>query len=89
MITNLSNLEEKDIEPTVERLTKREYFTALALQSILQNCSWIEFSQSSKERGIITENTIKVADENSQIIADICVKYADALLARLGEKEIE
>lgn len=89
MITNLSNLEEKDIEPTVERLTKREYFAALALESILQNCSWTEFSQSSKKRGIITENTIKVADENSQIIADICVKYADALLARLGEKEIE
>lgn len=89
MITSRSNVEEKDIEATVERLTKREYFTALALQSILKNCSWIEFSQSSKERGIITENTIKVADENSKIIADTCVKYADALLARLGKTEIE
>ncbi|WP_155898024.1 hypothetical protein [Allocoleopsis franciscana] len=89
MSAELSNVEEKDIEPTVERLTKREYFTALALQSILKNCSWIEFSQSSKERGIITENTIKVAHENSKIIADICVKYADALLARLGETAIE
>ena len=87
MLTSVSNLESKDIESTVERLTKREYFAALTLQSILKNCSCIEFSQSSKERGIITENTIKVADKNSQIIADLCVKYADALLARLGETE--
>ena len=74
-------------EPIVETLTKREYFAALALQSILRNSSWIEFSQSAKERGIITENTRKVADENSKILADICVKYADALLARLGQTE--
>ena len=88
MLTNLSPNEENQVnqvEPTVEKLTKREYFAALALQSILRNSTWIEFSQSSKERGPITNNTLKVADENSGIIADICVKYADALLARLQE----
>ena len=87
MTASLSNLAENTIEPTSESLTKREYFAALALQSILKNSSWIEFSQSAKERGIITENTINVAAGNSKIIADICVKYADALLARLGEPE--
>lgn len=87
MAASLSNLAENGIEPTVESITKREYFAALALQSILKNSSWIEFSQSAKERGTITENTLKVAQENSKIIADICVKYADALLARLGEPE--
>lgn len=81
------NVEGKDIEVTVDKLTKREYFAALALQSILKNSNWIEFSQSSKERGIITENTLKVAEGNSKIIADICVKYADALVARLRENE--
>jgi hypothetical protein len=88
MLANLSPAEEKkmnEVEPTVERLTKREYFAALALESILKNSTWIEFSQSSKERGIITNNTLKVADENSKLIAELCVKYADALLARLEE----
>jgi hypothetical protein len=86
MSTNLSPTEEtkvNEVELAVERLTKREYFAALALQSILKNSTWIEFSQSSQERGIITTNTLYVADENSKIIADICVKYADALLTRL------
>lgn len=87
MVASLSNVEEKGIEPTVEMLTKREYFAALALQSILKNSSWIKFSQSSKERGSITKNTLKVAEENSKIIVDMCVKYADAFLARLGEPE--
>lgn len=86
MLSN-HNVEQKDIDLTVEKLTKREYFAALALQSILKNSNWIEFSQSSKERGMITENTLKVAEENSKIIADICVKYADALVTRLGETE--
>jgi hypothetical protein len=88
MSTNLSPTEEmkvNEVELAVERLTKREYFTALAFQSILKNSTWIEFSQSSQERGIITTSTSNVADENSKIIADICVKYADALLTRLEE----
>ncbi len=75
------------IQPTFDQLTKREYFAVIALQSILKHSTWIEFAQHSQERGIITNNTLKVADENSKIIADICVKYADALLARLGENE--
>jgi hypothetical protein len=88
MLTNLSSSEEKmisEVEPTLQRLTKREYFAALALKSIIKNSTWIEFSQQARERGTITNNTLKVADENSKIIADICVKYADALLARLEE----
>ncbi len=88
MSTNLSEIDEKiisNVEPRFEKLTKREYLAALALQSVLKNSSWIEFSQSAKERGIITNNTLKVADENSKIIAELCVKYADALLARLEE----
>ena len=87
MAASLSNLAENGIEPTSESLTKREYFAALALQSILKNSSWIEFSQSAKERGAITENTLKVAKKNSKIIADICIQYADALLARMEEPE--
>ena len=88
MLTYPSSSEEKvmnEVEPTFERLTKREYLAALALQSILRNSTWIEFSQQAKERGTITNNTLKVADENSIIIAELCVKYADALLARLEE----
>jgi hypothetical protein len=88
MLASQSPIEEKvtsEVELTVEKLTKREYFAALALQSILRNSSWIEFSQQSKERGIITDNTLKVADGNSKIIAELCVKYADAILARLEE----
>jgi hypothetical protein len=40
MSTNLSRTEEtkvNEVELAVERLTKREYFAALALQSILKN----------------------------------------------------
>ncbi len=88
MLANLSSVEEKvtsEVEPSFEKLTKREYFAALALQSILKSSAWIEFAQNAQERGIITNNTLKVADENSKIIADLCVKYADALLARLEE----
>lgn len=88
MTNSLSQIAEQgtsEVEPTVEKLTKREYFAALALQSILKNSTWMEFAQSSKDRGIITNNTLKVAEENSKIIADICVKYADALMARLEE----
>lgn len=88
MSTNLSPTAQtkgNEVELAVERLTKREYFAALALQSILKSSAWIEFSQSSKDRGIITNNTLNVADENSKIIADLCVKYADALLTRLEE----
>ena len=88
MLTHPSSSEEKvmsEVEPSFERLTKREYVAALALQSILRNSTWIEFSQQSRERGTITNNTLKVADENRKIIADLYVKYADALLARLQE----
>ena len=88
MLTHPSSSEKKvrsEVEPTFERLTKREYLAALALRSILKNSTWIEFSQQAKERGTITNNTLKVAEENSKIIADLCVKYADALLARLEE----
>jgi hypothetical protein len=88
MSTDISLVEGKvinEVEPTFEGLTKREYFAALALQSILRNSTWIEFAQNSKERGLITKNTLEVASENSKAIADICVKYADALLARLEE----
>ncbi len=74
-----------EVEPTLERLTKREYFAGLALQTILKTSNWIEFDQGAKERGIITNNTLKVADKNSKIIAELCVKYADALLAHLEE----
>ncbi|MEW6494710.1 MAG: hypothetical protein AB1589_19665 [Cyanobacteriota bacterium] len=75
------------VEPIFNKLSKREYFAALALQSLLKHSTWIEFAQHSQDRGIITDNTLKVADKNSKIIADICVKYADAILARLGENE--
>lgn len=90
MLTSPSQVEENvanELEPTSQKLTKREYLAALALQSMLKSSTWIEFSQASKERGIITNNTLKVAEENSKIVADICVKYADALLARLQENE--
>jgi hypothetical protein len=86
MLANQSSVEEtvtSEGDPIVERLTKREYFAGLVLQSLLKNSTWIEFAQNSQERGIITKNTLKVADENSKIIANICVKYADALLAQL------
>lgn len=66
-----------------QSLTKREYFAALALQTVLKSSVWIEFSQQAKDRGQITQHTLEVADENSQIVADICLKYADALLAQL------
>ena len=88
MPTKLSDVEEtviSEVEPTFERLTKREYFAALTFQSIIRNSTWIEFAQHSQERGTITNNTLKVADENSKIIADICLMYADALLLRLEE----
>lgn len=66
-------------------LTKREYLAALALQSIMKSSTWIEFSQRFKEQGIITNDTLKIAEVNSKIVADICVKYADALLERLQD----
>jgi prephenate dehydrogenase len=65
--------------------TKREYLAALALQSIMKSSTWIEFSQRFKEHGIITNDTLKIAEVNSKIVADICVKYADALLERLQD----
>lgn len=88
MLTSSPHVEEKvmsEFEPTIERLTKREYFAALALQSIMKSSTWIEFSQLSKEQGLITNDTLKIAEENSKIVADICLKYADALLKRLQE----
>ena len=66
-----------------EQLRKREQIATLALQSIMKNSTWIEFSS----QGIITEKTLKVAEANSKIIADVCVKYADALLSRLESIE--
>ena len=71
------------LEPTLDQLTRREYFAALALQTILQNSVWIEFSQPAKERGIITDKSLEVAKDNSKKIAEICVMYADALLTQL------
>ena len=68
------------LEKTVKPLTKREYFAALALQTLLKDSAWIEF-----ERGVLTPKTLQVADQNSKTIADICVKYADALIAGLAE----
>lgn len=70
---------------TLQTLTKREYFAALALQTVLKSSVWIEFSQQAKDRGRITQHTCEVADENSQIVSDICLKYADALLAQLAK----
>ena len=67
----------------VEQSKRREYIASLALQSIMKNSTWIEFSS----QGIITDKTLKVAEVNSKIIADVCVKYADALLKRLEEEE--
>lgn len=67
----------------IEQSKRREYIATLALQSIMKNSTWIEFSS----QGIITDKTLKVAEVNSKIIADVCVKYADALLNRLEEKE--
>ena len=75
----------------IEKLTKREYFAALAFQSLLKNSAWIEFSQRAEDRGTITDKTLKVAQENSAKIADISIKYADTLLARLkaeGEPDV-
>ncbi len=66
----------------VEQSKTREYIATLALQSIMKNSTWIEFSS----QGVITEKTLKVAEVNSKIIADVCVKYADALLSRLQEE---
>ncbi len=66
-----------------EQLRKREQIATLALQSIMKSSTWIEFSS----QGIITEKTLKVAEANSKIIADVCVKYADALLSRLESIE--
>ena len=68
------------LEKTIKPLTKREYFAALAFQTLLRDTAWIEF-----ERGVLTQKTLQVADQNSKVIADICVKYADALLAGLEE----
>lgn len=70
---------------TLQTLTKREYFAALALQTVLKSSVWIEFSQQAKDRGQITQRTLEVAEENSQIVSDICLKYADALLAQLAK----
>ena len=73
----------------IEKLTKREYFAAIAFQSLLKNSAWIEFSQRAEDRGTITDKTLKVAEENSVKIADICIKYADTLLAQLeGESDV-
>jgi hypothetical protein len=66
----------------VEQAKRREYIATLALQAIMKNSTWIEFSS----QGVITEKTLKVAEANSKIIADLCVKYADALLSRLEEE---
>ena len=71
------------LDPTMEKLTKREYFAALAFQSLIKNSAWIEFSQRSEDRGIISDKTLKVAEENSTKIADLCIKYADAFIDRL------
>jgi len=65
----------------MEQLKRREYIATLALQAIMKNSTWIEFSS----QGVITEKTLKVAEVNSKIIADVCVKYADALLTQLEE----
>ena len=65
----------------VEQANRREYIATLALQAIMKNSTWIEFSS----QGVITDKTLKVAEVNSKIIADLCVKYADALLNRLKE----
>lgn len=73
----------KPLTATLQPLTQREYFAALALQTVLKSSVWIEFSQQAKDRGRITQHTLEVADENSQIVANICLKYADALLAQL------
>ena len=74
---------------SIEKLTKREYFAAIAFQSLLKNSAWIEFSQRAEDRGTITDKTLKVAQENSVKIADICIKYADTLLAQLeGESDV-
>lgn len=67
----------------VEQSKRREYIATLALQSIMKNSTWIEFSS----QGVVTEKTLKVAEVNSKIIADVCVKYADALLNRLEEEK--
>ncbi|HEY9890966.1 MAG TPA: hypothetical protein V6D37_04010 [Candidatus Sericytochromatia bacterium] len=65
----------------VEKMTKREHIAVLVLQSIIKNSAWIEFSS----QGVITDKTLKLAEENSQKIAEVCVKYADALMTRLEE----
>ena len=87
MMNRLFNQEQTISElESIEKLTKREYFAALAFQSLLKNSAWIEFSQRAEDRGTITDKTLKVAQENSAKIADICVKYADTLLAQLESK---
>ena len=68
----------EQLETPVKPLTKREYFAALALQTLLKDNTWIEF-----ERGVLTQKTRQLAEQNSKVIADLCVTYADALLAEL------
>lgn len=72
-------------------ITKREYFAAIAFQAFLKNSAWIEFSQRPEDRGTITDKTLQIAQVNSTKIAEICINYADTLLARLeaeGEPDV-
>lgn len=88
MMNRLFNQEQTISElESIKKLTKREYFAAIAFQSLLKNSAWIEFSQRAEDRGTITDKTLKVAQENSTKIADICIKYADTLLAQLESKQ--
>lgn len=80
LIKHLQPIQAK-VMSKVEHSKRREYIATLALQAIMKNSTWIEFSS----QGVITEKTLKVAEANSKTIADVCVKYADALLNRLEE----
>jgi hypothetical protein len=58
-------------------LTKREYFTAKAMQAILSNPEWMKVYE--KEKYLM----------QSQIVAEVAVSYADQVLAKLSSEEIE
>ncbi len=63
-----------DGDPPQKGLTKREYFSGLAMQGLLSNPEWMKEHKGQK---YIMENTI---------IAEIAIKTADEFLKQLDQK---